>query len=45
LLSKYLIPYQVALGGVVVIVFATGTTVRGFKPGGERWIFKDDKNP
>jgi hypothetical protein len=34
----------VALGGLVVIVLATGPKVRGFKLGRGR-IFKDDKNP
>jgi hypothetical protein len=39
--SNYL--YYVALGGLVVIVFAVGTKVRGFKPGQGRWIFKGHK--
>jgi hypothetical protein len=36
---------QVALGGLVVSVLATGPKVRGFNPGRGRWIFKGDKNP
>jgi hypothetical protein len=35
---------RVALGGLVVIVFATGPEVRWFKPGRGRQIFKSDKN-
>jgi hypothetical protein len=30
--------HEVALGGVVVSVLATGPKVRGFKPGRGRWI-------
>jgi hypothetical protein len=33
----------VALGGLVVIVPATGPKVRGLKHGQRRWIFKGDK--
>jgi hypothetical protein len=33
-----IIPYDVALGGLVVSVLATGPKVRGLKPGRERWI-------
>jgi hypothetical protein len=36
---------NVVLGGLVVSVLATGPKVRGFNPGGGRWIFKGDKNP
>jgi hypothetical protein len=36
---------NVALGGLVVSVLATGPKVRGFNPGRGRWIFKGDKNP
>jgi hypothetical protein len=32
--------WLVVLGGVMVIVLAIGTKVRGFKPGQERWIFR-----
>jgi hypothetical protein len=31
---------NVALGGVVVSVLATGPKVRGFKPGRGRWILR-----
>jgi hypothetical protein len=31
---------NVALGGLVVIVLATGPKDRGFKPGRERWVLK-----
>jgi hypothetical protein len=37
--------YPVILGGVMVIMLATGTKVCGFKPSPEQWIFKGDKNP
>jgi hypothetical protein len=33
------------LGGVVVIVLATGPKGCGFKDRARRWIFKGDKNP
>jgi hypothetical protein len=36
---------EVALGGLVVSVLATGPKVRGFDPDRGRWIFKGDKNP
>jgi hypothetical protein len=36
---------KVALGGLAVILLATGPKVRGFKTGGGRLIFKSDKNP
>jgi hypothetical protein len=29
----------------MVSVLAIGPTVRGFKPGRERWIFKGNKSP
>jgi hypothetical protein len=32
------------LGGLVIIMFAIGPKVRGFKSGIERWIFNGDKN-
>jgi hypothetical protein len=32
--------WNVALGGVVVSVLATGPKVRGFKPGRERWVLR-----
>ena len=32
-------------GGPVVIILATGSEVRGFKPGRGRWIFSERKNP
>jgi hypothetical protein len=35
---------EVVLDGLVVIVFAIGPKVRGYKPGRGRWIFKGDKN-
>jgi hypothetical protein len=34
----------VLLGGLKIIVLATGPKVLGFKPGRERWLFKGDKN-
>jgi hypothetical protein len=34
----------VVLGGVMVVMLATGPKIREFKPGRERWIFKGDKN-
>jgi hypothetical protein len=37
--------FHVDLGGLVVIVLATGPKVRGFDPDRSRWIFKGDKNP
>jgi hypothetical protein len=30
----------VVLGGILIIVFAIGPKVRGFKPGRGQWIFK-----
>ena len=36
---------QVDLGGRVVIILATGSEVRRFKPGRGRWIFSGRKNP
>jgi hypothetical protein len=33
------------LGVVMVIVLAIGPNIRGFKHGGEWWIFKGDENP
>jgi hypothetical protein len=36
--------WLVIVGGLVVIVFAIGPKVHGFKPGQGRWIFKGDKN-
>ena len=32
-------------GGLVVSILATGTRVRGFKPGRSRWIFREAENP
>ena len=32
-------PYLDGFGGLVVRMLASGTQVRGFKPGGSRWIF------
>ena len=32
-------------GGLVVIILATRSEVRGFKPGRGRWIFSERKNP
>ena len=32
-------------GGPVVILLATGSEVRGFKPDRGRWIFSEHKNP
>jgi hypothetical protein len=37
--------FNVALGGLVVSVLATGPKVRGFDPDRGRWIFKGDRNP
>ena len=31
-------------GGPMVIILATGSEVRGFKPGWGRWIFSERKN-
>ena len=36
---------QVDTGGPVVIILATGSEVRGFKPGQGRWIVSERKNP
>jgi hypothetical protein len=33
----------IVLGGVMVVLLATGLNVRGYKPGRERWIFKEMK--
>ena len=30
-----------SFGGLVVSILATGTRVRGFKPGRSRWIFRE----
>jgi hypothetical protein len=35
---------KVGLGGLVVIMLATGPKVRECKRGQERWTFKDDTN-
>jgi hypothetical protein len=35
----------VAVSGVVVIVIATVSKVRGFKTGRRQWNVKGDKNP
>ena len=32
-------------GGPVVIILASGSEVRGFDPGRDRWIFSERKNP
>ena len=41
-----IIPCQnVDPGGPVVIILATGSEVRGFKPGRGQWIFLERKNP
>ena len=32
-------------GDPVIIILATGSEVRGFKPGRGRWIFSERKNP
>ena len=32
-------------GGPVVIILASGSEVREFKPGRGRWIFSERKNP
>jgi hypothetical protein len=37
--KKHIVPI-IALGGLVVSMLATGSKVRGFKPGRGRWIFK-----
>jgi hypothetical protein len=34
----------IVLGGLVVIVLAIGSKIRGFQPGRCRWIFKGGKN-
>ena len=33
-------PFLDGFGGLVVSIMATGTQVRGFKPGRSRWIFR-----
>ena len=38
-------PIYVEPGGLVVIILATGSEVRGFKHGRSRWIFSERKNP
>jgi hypothetical protein len=40
---SYLLP-SVIFGGLVVIVLAIGSKVRGFKPSRGRWNFKGNKN-
>jgi hypothetical protein len=40
ILTIYVNICNIALGGVVVSVLATGPMVRGFKPGRERWILR-----
>ena len=37
--------FNVDPGGPVVILLATESEVRGFKPGRGRWIFSERKNP
>ena len=32
-------------GGPMVIIFATGSKIRGFKPSWGQWIFSERKNP
>ena len=32
-------------GDPMVIIFATGSEIRGFNPGRDRWIFSERKNP
>jgi hypothetical protein len=44
-IMKFVVTYNVDLGGLVVSVLATGPKVRGFDPDRGRWIFKGDKNP
>jgi hypothetical protein len=41
-LTKFSVTF-VILSGLVVIVLAIGSKVRGFKPDCGRWIFKGDK--
>jgi hypothetical protein len=36
--------FLVALGGIMILVLATGPKVRLLKTGRSRWIFKGDKN-
>ena len=36
---------EVDPGGHVVIILATGSEIRRFKPGWGRWIFSEHKNP
>ena len=36
---------KVDLGGPVVIILASGSEVRWFDPGWDRWIFSERKNP
>jgi hypothetical protein len=43
---KYLTVFMYYFGGLVVSMLASGTRVRGFKPGRSRWIFSvHEKNP
>jgi hypothetical protein len=37
--------YSDGFGGLVVSLLASGSRVRGFKPGRSRWIFYECKNP
>jgi hypothetical protein len=37
--------FVVVLGGVIFIVIAIGSKVRGFEPGRERWILRAINNP
>ena len=36
--------FQDGFGGPVVSILATGTRVRGFKPGQSRWIFRASRS-
>ena len=44
-LTIFYISLSVGPGSPMVIILATGSKVRGYKPGGGRWIFSERKNP
>ena len=44
-LRIHLIHFDRSADGPVVIILATGSEVRSFKPGRSRWIFSERKNP
>ena len=44
-IHTFLTTQEVGPGGPVVIILATGSEVRGFKPGRDRGIFPERKTP